>query len=537
MLLDILKKRVYSPLVLLILDGWGIAPDWGGNAISIASTDNFDYLWRTFPHTTLCASGECVGLPGHEAGNSEVGHLNIGAGRDLALDITRINKAIEDGSFFHNEAFLKAIHHIEATNGAIHLIGLLSDGGVHSHIKHLFALLEMLKKFGVKKVFIHPILDGRDTPQSQALIYIEKLKEKIQELKLGRIATLAGRFYAMDRDRRWERTRAYYETLTLGKAKSFPSAEKAISFYYRHGYNDELMPPAVIDRQGLIKDGDAVIFFNFRADRARQITQAFLQENFSAFPRKKIKNLFFVTFVPYFEYDIKLPAVFAFKPQPIPKPLAEVLAENGLKQFHLAETEKYAHVTYFFNGTREKPFPGEERQLIPSPKVKTYDQKPEMSVYEVTEAFLQKLKMKKYHFFVINFANLDMVGHTGEIEAVVKAARHVDICLGRVFKAIQKAKGILLVTADHGNAEEMINPQTGEINPEHTNNPVPFIYINFRDKDNLYLKEGQALKNIAPFVLKLLNLEKPKEISASSLGKNRPSSLSQQTVPDNYWSI
>ncbi|MCD6194797.1 2,3-bisphosphoglycerate-independent phosphoglycerate mutase [bacterium] len=535
--LDILKQKVYRPVVLLILDGWGIAPSWGGNAISIASTKNFDYLWRTFPHTTLCASGECVGLPGHEAGNSEVGHLNIGAGRDLDLDISRINKAIENGSFFQNESFLKAIHHIEKTNGSIHLIGLLSDGGVHSHINHLFALLEMLQKFKVKKVFIHPILDGRDTPQSQALIYIEKLKDKIKKLQIGQIATLAGRFYAMDRDRRWERTKTYYETLTLGKAKTFPSPEKAISFFYRHGYNDELMPPAVINKQGTIKDGDAVILFNFRADRARQITQAFLQKPFKGFRRKKLEDLFFVTFVPYFEYDIKLPAIFAFKPQPIHKPLGEVLAQHNFKQFHLAETEKYAHVTYFFNGTREKPFKGEDREIVPSPKVKTYDLKPEMSVYKVTNVFLEKIKMQKYHFFVVNFANLDMVGHTGQIQAVVQAAKHVDNCLKNVFLAVQKTRGILLITADHGNAEEMINPQTGEINPEHTNNPVPFIYINLGEQKNIYLKTGQALKNIAPFILQLFNLNPPQEMTAEPLASFTPVQKPKNDTPDNYWSI
>jgi len=537
-ILDIFKQRVYRPLVLLILDGWGNAPSWGGNAISLAQKPNFDYLWRIFPHTEICASGICVGLPGHEVGNSEVGHLNLGAGRNLFLDVSRINKSIEDGTFFKNEAFFKVARHVAKTGGKVHLMGLLSNGGIHSHINHLFSLIDLMKRLRVERVYIHPILDGRDTPKTQALIYIEKLEEKIKELGMGKIATLAGRFYAMDRDRRWERTQAYYQALVEGKVKQFKTAEQAISYYYRLGFYDETIPPSLVDPQGLIQDNDAIIFFNFRSDRARQITQAFLEEDFRVFARKKLKNILLTTFVPYFNYDVKLPALFAFKPEPINNSLAQVISQKGLTQLHLAETEKYAHVTYFFNGSQEKPFPRERNILIPSPKVLSYDQAPEMSAYKITDTLIENLAKKQYHFILVNFANCDMVGHTGNINATIDAVSHVDKCLGKIWPLIQKLRGILIVTADHGNAEQMLNPLTSEIDPEHTNNPVPFILANFYNpKTPVYFKNQQALKNVAPLILDLFKLPKPSDMNAESLFSNQPQPAYASEVKDNYWSV
>jgi len=538
-ILDIFKKKIYKPIILAILDGWGVAPPWGGNAISLAKKPNFDYLWRTFPHTTIYASGEYVGLTGHEVGNSEVGHLNLGGGRTLSLDVKRINQAIEDGSFFKNKAFFAMAKHLLKTRGRLHLIGLLSDAGIHSHINHLFGLLELAKRLRIESVFVHPILDGRDTPQTQALIYIEKLKEKINELNIGRIASIAGRFYAMDRDNRWNRTKVYYDTITQGENAKFKNPEEAISYYYRNGYYDENIPPTLIDKEGTIKEGDAIICFNFRSDRIRQIARAFLEEDFNGFKREKIKNLLFITFVPYFTYDVKLPMLFAFQQDPLSNTLAETLSKNGLKQLHIAETEKYAHVTYFFNGGIEKPFKGEDNILIPSPKVASYAQKPEMSAYQITNTVIKNLYKKFYHFILINFANGDMVGHTGNLNATIEAISHVDVCLGKIWQAVKKINGTLIITADHGNAEEMINSQTLEINPEHTNNPVPFIFVDFNQQEKIIFKNSQALKNVSPFILEYLKIKKPSEMDAESLkaSLNEVEIYQKEEVGSDYWSI
>ncbi|MDD3774080.1 MAG: 2,3-bisphosphoglycerate-independent phosphoglycerate mutase [Patescibacteria group bacterium] len=521
MFLDINKEKSYQPIMLLILDGFGLAPAWGGNAISIASTSNFDELWKNYPHTEICASGSCVGLPGHEVGNSEVGHLNLGAGRQLSLDITKINQAIINKTFFQNPVFLKSIHHAEATNAKIHLMGLLSNGGVHSHIDHLFALLELMKKLNANNIYLHLISDGRDTPQYQTLIFLEKLKEKITELELNnqvKIATIGGRFYAMDRDKHWERIKLYYDCITSGLGKKFKNPETAISFYYRNGLYDETIPPSIIDSNGLISPNDSIIFYNFRSDRAHEISQALINDNFTGFKREKINNLMLVTFVPYFEYNTKIPAYFAFRDKPLVKTLGEVIADNKMPQLHIAETEKYAHVTYFFNGGAKQKFFGEDDILIPSPRVSSYDQRPEMSVYAITENLIKILNNQKYKFIVANFANCDIVGHTGVFDKVVEAVKHVDKCLGEIKKTMEKHKGILIITADHGNAEEMIKPQTGTANPEHTNNPVPFILADFQNKKNNFLFATEpSLKNIAPLILKILNLPQPSEMNATSL--------------------
>ena len=521
MFLDILKQKSYHPLVLLILDGWGLAPAWGGNAISIAKTPNFDALWTKYQHTELCASGVCVGLPGHEVGNSEVGHLNLGAGRKLALDVTHINQSISDKTFFHNEVLINAIHYAEGKNSKIHLVGLFSDGGVHSHINHLFALLELVKQMNARNVYLHLILDGRDTPQYQALIFLEKLNNKIIELNLEqqvKIATVSGRFYAMDRDKRWERIKTYYDCITKGQAKNFKTAGEAIAFYYRNGLYDEVILPSVINKEGLVEANDSVIFYNFRSDRAVELSQSLVSNNFSGFTRIKIPNLMLVNFVPYFEHGLNIPAYFPFKSQPLSKTLSEVIADHGYKQLHLAETEKYAHVTYFFNGGANKRFVGEDDILVPSPHVDNFDQKPEMSLYTIVDTLVKNIKLQKYQFAVVNFANCDMVGHTGNFDKVVEAIGHVDKGLDIVSKTLAKYNGTLLVTADHGNAEEMIKPQTGAVNPEHTNNPVPFIFADFKkEQRNLIFNPNQNLNNVAPLILDLFNLEKPNVMDAQSL--------------------
>jgi len=524
MFLDIKKNKVYKPIVLLILDGWGLAPAWGGNAISIANTRNFDNLWLHYPHTELCSSGTCVGLPGHEVGNSEVGHLNLGAGRKLSLDIAHINKAIEDKSFFENKILLKLINSAQNKNSKIHLLGLLSDGGVHSHISHLFALLELIKIKKAKNVYLHLILDGRDTPQYQALIYLEKLIDKINNLGLNeevKIATVSGRYYAMDRDKHWERIKLYYDCITKAAAPKFKSPERAISFAYRNGLYDETIPPGVINRQGIIEDNDSIIFYNFRSDRAQELSEVLSGNNFQKFKREKINNLLLASFVPYFEYGADINAFFPFQSRPLQKTLAETISSAGLTQIHLAETEKYAHVTYFFNGGAPKRFDLEDDILVSSPRVSSYDQIPQMSIYAVTKTLNKAISTQKYKFAVVNFANCDMVGHTGNFDKVVEAIGHVDKCLGDVYQIVKKYSGSLLVTADHGNAEEMVKPDTGGINPEHTNNPVPFIFVDTdKQKKKIDFSEKKNLNNVAPTILELLKLSPPKEMNCQALFKD-----------------
>lgn len=512
-------------VILVILDGWGIAPAWGGNAVESAETLNFDKYWRKYPHTILKAAEDAVGLPHHEPGNSEVGHLNIGCGQIVRQNLPGISLGIEDGSFFKNEILLEAIAKAKARDGNIHLVGLVSDGGVHSHILHLFALLDLLKKSNFKKVFIHMITDGRDTDPMKALSYLSELNDKIDQIKIGQIATISGRFYAMDRDNRWDRTEHFYDALTLGIGRRSQSPEKAISEAYRQGQYDEFILPTIIENEKQkfipIQDSDSLILFNFRADRTRELTWAFVKKDFHEFNRRKfLPNLYFATFAFHEEYEEKLTAKTVFRPKPILSPLARIFSENNLKQFHTAETEKYAHVTYFFNGGHEKPYYGEDRLLVPSPKVATYDLKPDMSIQEVTEGFLKK--HHNYDFTIVNFANPDMVGHTGNVKATIKACEAVDVCLGKLVDAALSEKKVIIVTADHGNAEQMINPNTSEPDTEHTINPVPFMLISddpglqnpLRQNVNSNLL---ALCDIAPTILKIMGLPQPKEMTGRNL--------------------
>ncbi|MBU0722060.1 2,3-bisphosphoglycerate-independent phosphoglycerate mutase [Patescibacteria group bacterium] len=501
------KKK---PIVLIILDGWGVSPAWGGNAIALADTKNMDYYWYHYPSSKLKASGPAVGLPARTHGNSEVGHLNIGAGQKIEQMSSCIFQLIEEQTFFENSCIIEAVEYAKKNNSCLHIMGLLSDGGVHSHIKHLEALLDVLSQKEAKEVFFHFFTDGRDVGSMSCLRYFKKIQDKIKKIKLGKISSVIGRFYSMDRDNRAERTEVAYNALTLGQAEQFSSVKEGVDFSYRKGITDEFISPFKIkDSFSPIKNKDSVIFFNFRPDRAKQITQAFVMQEheFTLFKRKKIiKDIFFATFVPYKE---NMPIKSVFKHPEVEKPLNVILSNNNLKQFHIAESEKYAHITYFFNNGQTQPINGEEWFLVASPKVKSYDLKPEMSAIEITNKVLKRIKENKDDFFVINFANPDMVGHTGNMEAVIKAVKITDICLGEIVKEILNKDGIVLVTADHGNAEEMIVKETGEKNTNHTSNPVPFILIANNLEPNLHLKQDGSLCNIAPTVLKLFGLKKP----------------------------
>lgn len=494
-----------------------MAPAWGGNAISQAETPNFDKFCTSGIRTTLSASGEAVGLPGDEMGNSEVGHLNIGAGRVVKQDISLITAAIEDGSFFTNKILLEAFRNAKSNHSSLHLMGLVSDGGVHSHINHLYALLQLAKQENVSQVFIHAFTDGRDADPMSALQYISRLQEKCKELGVGKIATICGRYFAMDRDNRWDRTRAVYQAMAEGKGEISDSPLKAISQSYTIGKLDEFIPPTIITQNGQpigqIQNKDSVIFFNFRADRARQITQALVRKNFNEFKRNIVfSNLFFVSMVPYVQEDWGLSIRSAFAPQNIKNTLAEVISKNNLTQLHVAETEKYAHVTYFFNGAMEKPFPKEDRKIIPSPRVTTYDLKPEMSAETVKNFVIDK--MNEYDFILVNFANPDMVGHTGNIPAAIKAVEEVDKCIGEIANACEKIKGLLIITADHGNVEEMIN-KNGSADTEHSTAKVPFILIDGGRKFQA-LHPGK-LGDIAPTILEIWGIAKPAEMTGKSL--------------------
>ncbi|MCL6446748.1 MAG: 2,3-bisphosphoglycerate-independent phosphoglycerate mutase [Armatimonadetes bacterium] len=511
----------HIPLVLVILDGWGLGPEGEGNAIARAKKPNMDYFGKNYPHTVLSTSGEDVGLPDGQMGNSEVGHLNIGAGRIVYQEFTRITKAIKDGSFFSNEQLLAAVRHVQGHDSSLHLMGLLSDGGVHSHISHLFALLELARRNGLKKVYVHCFLDGRDVPPANALEYIGELENRLADLGVGRIATVMGRYYAMDRDRRWERTKKAYAALILGEGLPAAGAAEAVVKSYERQETDEFVRPTVIVDQngepvGRVQDNDAVIFYNFRPDRARQLTRAFVDEDFTGFARPAGRPR--VYFVCLTLYDKTIQAPVAFAPHDLKNTLGEVLSAHGLSQLRLAETEKYAHVTFFFNGGVETPFPGEDRLLIPSPKVATYDQKPEMSAPEVTEAFLERLASGRYQVIIMNYANADMVGHTGDLKAAIKAIETVDQCLGRVVKAVQAKGGVVLITADHGNADEMLDKQNGSAHTAHTTNPAPFILIN-RDLNQVRLRPGR-LEDIAPTILRLLGLPQPPEMTGKPLFAN-----------------
>lgn len=502
-------------VILIILDGWGYAPAWGGNAVTESKTANFDKLWKGYPHTTIQASGAYVGLPGHEMGNSEVGHLNLGAGRVVRQDIKRINSAILDGSFFNNKIFLRAMREANKNNKKLHLVGLVSDGGVHSHLKHLFALLKIAEAEKVKDVYLHIITDGRDSDPLSGITHLTHLINEIKKIGVGKIATIVGRYYAMDRDSKFERTNIAYEAMVRGVGEKSENPQHALSSSYKNGVSDEFIKPIVLNKNGLIEDGDSVICFNFRSDRARQITSFLVDKNFNKFRRRKvITDLFFVTMIPYYDYDLGLPIHTAFTPKIVEMPLAQIISEKNIKQFHIAETEKYAHVTYFFNGAREKPFEGEDRVLIPSPKVPTYDLKPEMNADKVTEETIKAIKKDKYGFLLVNFANPDMVGHTGVFEQAVKAVEKVDECLGKLMAEIQTRKMNAIITADHGNVETMIDINTGEPHTEHTTNPVPFVLCN---NDNLKISPEAALSNVAPTILELMGLKKPIQMNKESL--------------------
>lgn len=505
------------PLVLVILDGWGLREEKEGNAIALARKPNMDRLWGEYPHTSLKTSGEDVGLPEGQMGNSEVGHLNIGAGRIVYQELTRISLAIREGHFFENPVLLEAVEHVRRRDSSLHLMGLVSDGGVHSHIDHLYALLELARDQGLRRVYVHAFLDGRDVPPANAREYIVPLEDKMAAMKTGRIATIMGRYYAMDRDRRWERTERAYRAMVLGEGLRAGSALEALARAYERGETDEFVQPTVIeDGEGRpvarVKEEDAVIFFNFRPDRARQITRAFVDEEFSGFERPG--GRLGVYFACMTMYDKTIDAPVAFRPQVLVNTLGEVLSYHKLRQLRLAETEKYAHVTFFFNGGVEAPNEGEDRLLIPSPKVPTYDLKPEMSAPEVTDAFLQKLAEEKYHVIIMNYANPDMVGHTGVLDAAIKAIEAVDHCVGRVVGAVLERRGTVLITADHGNAEVMLD-EKGEPHTAHTTNLAPFILVN-DELRGAALRPGR-LEDVAPTILHLLGIEKPAEMTGNSL--------------------
>ncbi|WP_027340143.1 2,3-bisphosphoglycerate-independent phosphoglycerate mutase [Halonatronum saccharophilum] len=509
-----------KPLALIILDGFGLNDKEEANAIKAANTPNFDKLWEDYPHAVINAAGEAVGLPEGQMGNSEVGHLNLGAGRVVYQDLTRISLAIKEGDFFENEVLSEAIKKVKNNNSALHLLGLLSDGGVHSHNKHLYALLEMAKKEGLDKVYVHPILDGRDVPPSSAKKYVKELEAKIEEIGVGEISTIGGRYYYMDRDTRWERTAKSYNAMCLGEGKKASTALKAIETSYADDKTDEFVLPTVItDENGeainRVGDNDSIIFFNFRPDRARQLTRALNDKEFAGFDRKVHPDVHLVCMT---EYDETIDAPIAYPTTELVNTLGQVLATNGLKQLRTAETEKYAHVTFFFNGGKETPNKGEDRELIPSPDVATYDMKPEMSAYEVTDNLLAKMEEKDYDVIILNYANPDMVGHTGDFDAEITAVEAVDECLGKVADAILAKGGGLLITADHGNGEQMVDYDTGEPFTAHTTNQVPLIYANDNHKD-AKLVNGGKLADFAPTMLKLLGIDVPKEMTGSQLIK------------------
>ncbi len=507
-----------GPLCLIIMDGWGINPEDDGNAIAVAKTPVIDNLSKIHPSTILNASGLSVGLPKGQMGNSEVGHLNIGAGRVVYQDFTRISKAIEDRDFFNNPVLLDAMSAVTSNRSSLHVMGLLSDGGVHSHVEHLFALIEMAKKNGIERLFIHALLDGRDTPPRSALGYIKATEDCIKQVGLGEISTVTGRYYAMDRDKRWERVKQAYDAIVLGGGLEADSASQAVENSYARGEGDEFVKPTVIKRSGapigVVSDKDAVIFFNFRTDRTREITRALTFKNFDGFERKKVPAL--SSFVCMTEYDETFGLPVAFPPVKLTNIFGEVISRAGLKQLRIAETEKYAHVTFFFNGGREEPYPLEDRRLIPSPKeVPTYDFKPEMSAFEVTKELVSDIENGKHDVIILNYANADMVGHTGFIEAAKKAVEAVDTCVGRVVDAVRARGGKVLITSDHGNAEQMVDYVTHAPHTAHTSYPVPFILVD-DERKGAKLREG-ILADIAPTMLEMLGLPVPKEMEGKSL--------------------
>ncbi|MBT0663769.1 2,3-bisphosphoglycerate-independent phosphoglycerate mutase [Geobacter pelophilus] len=508
-----------KPLLLMILDGWGINPQTENNAVALANTPNLNSLLKEYPHTQIQTSGMAVGLPDGQMGNSEVGHLNIGAGRVVYQDLTRISKSIADGDFFTNPVLLDCIARTKAAGGRLHLAGLLSDGGVHSHNTHLYGLLELAKREGLNDVFIHCLLDGRDTPPKSGIDYLEQLEAEIKRIGIGTIATVIGRYYAMDRDNRWDRVEMAYNAIVCGEGETAVSAAAAISASYAAEKNDEFVLPTVITPGGTavgrLQDNDGLIYFNFRSDRAREITRALALDDCPGFARKQRAQL--ASYVCMTEYDATFGLPIAFGPEELKNIFGDVISRAGLSQLRIAETEKYAHVTFFFNGGVEEPFPNEERCLIPSPKeVATYDQKPEMSAYLVTDELEKRIESGRYDVIVLNFANCDMVGHTGIIPAAVKAVEAVDSCVGKLAAKVREKGGALLITADHGNADQMWDPESNGPHTAHTCNPVWLVMVDDSRKGST-LKEGGRLADIAPTMLAMLGLAQPQEMTGHSL--------------------
>ncbi|PIR58927.1 MAG: 2,3-bisphosphoglycerate-independent phosphoglycerate mutase [Candidatus Pacebacteria bacterium CG10_big_fil_rev_8_21_14_0_10_56_10] len=542
-------KQSYAgprPTVLLVLDGWGIGPNNAGNAIGRARTPQLDKLWLSYPHTQLAASGEAVGLPRGEAGNTETGHLNIGAGSIVYQDLPRINMAIADGSFASNAAFSRAIDHVRRYQSQLHIMGLIGSGGVHSNIEHLFALLNLCRQQGLQRVFVHGFTDGRDSPPTAGITYVQQLQEKCSSLGIGRIASLMGRFYAMDRDKRWERIEQAYHTLTLGSQRRHTNVVQAIREQYDQKITDEFIEPvSILDEAGqpvTIADNDAAIFFNFRVDRPRELTKAFVlptfeqgisQEGFDPYNikyqhthiqqpatqttfqrRKKVRNLYFVTMT---EYEEGLPVDVAFPPQYVRHPLGKVLATHGLRQLRMAETEKQRFVTFYLNGQQDDIFPGEDRIILPSKGARSYDQVPEMSAREIGAEMIKNIRQQSHDVIIANLANADMVGHTGNLEATIQACQVIDQVVGQIVIEVTAKQGVVLITADHGNAEEMIDADTGQVSTSHTTNPVPLMIIHHQYAHRTTTLPSGILADVAPTMLKLMGLEQPESMTGRAL--------------------
>ena len=509
------------PIALVVLDGWGISAEADHNAIRLGHTPFYEELLQRYPHGKLVASGEAVGLPSGQMGNSEVGHMNLGAGRVVYQDLTRIDQSIDDGNFFTTEALVAAMRRCKDGNRALHLIGLVSDGGVHSHLRHLMALINLAKRQNIAKLFIHALTDGRDAPPNGAIDYLSSVETSLQKTGIGQVASICGRYYAMDRDKRWQRTQQAYDAITSGLGRQTTRITTAVAESYANGITDEFIEPTVvIDSEGQpigpIKDGDVIIFFNFRADRARQLTSALAFDNdrFAGFDRKNISTTHITTLT---EYDATYGLAVAFKPESFSSNIAEVLAANGRTNLRLAETEKYAHVTYFFNGGEETPYAGEDRILVPSPQVPTYDLNPEMNAAGITNQFIEDIKQQRHDVIICNFANADMVGHTGKLEATANAVSTLDTCVARIVQAVTKARGTVIVTADHGNAEKLWDRQRNGPHTAHTNNPVPVLLINEDTKGKGYKLKDGTLRDVAPTLLSIAGIETPSVMTGSDL--------------------
>ena len=502
-----------KPLVLIILDGFGHSESPESNAIMAANTPVYDRLRATQPHGLISGSGMDVGLPDGQMGNSEVGHMNLGAGRVVYQDFTRVTKAIRDGEFFHNPVITAAVDKAVSAGKAVHILGLLSDGGVHSHQDHLAAMAELAAQRGAEKIYLHAFLDGRDTPPKSAQSFIESLDATFAKLGKGRIASIIGRYFAMDRDNRWDRVEQAYKLIVDGQGEfNAANAQAGLEAAYERGENDEFVKATTLGEPVKVEDGDAVVFMNFRADRARELSRCFVEADFKEFPRARVPQL--AGFVTLTQYAASIPAPCAFAPASLTNVLGEYLANNGKSQLRIAETEKYAHVTFFFSGGREDPFPGEERILIPSPNVATYDLQPEMSAPEVTDRIVEAIEQQRYDVIVVNYANGDMVGHTGVFSAAVKAVECLDSCVGRIVEALDKVGGEALITADHGNVEQMADESTGQAHTAHTCEPVPFIYVG---KRKAHIREGGVLADVAPTLLTLMGLPVPPEMTGTSI--------------------